>query len=415
MHTHDRRDRPMSTDDGPDRRTLAIRSALAEYLPVIMLVAVLLLAAGGWITYGAYVDPGTETTQETVGTLEYSGSFEQGATVQRQNLIFPVGTRLEDQPVYFTNISPTLSGAYTLDLTTNGLDSARAEVTVSRVIQSTTGEDTVIWSDSRRLGETTGVGGGETSVRFAVTVPEAADRIATIEESLGGGTGETSVELQAETTLVASAAGQTKRTTTTQALQLSPDDQTYSVNAPESDGGSLPVTVTQTVPRTPSLLERAGGPLVILLGLTGLGVSWRARQQGQLALTEEERAYRAYRDDYREFEEWITTIALPATARDLPEAPAESLGDLVDYAIDTDSAVIEHPETGTFSVIHDGTRYVYQPPPTPADRSLTEALGLDRSAGDDDADTSEEPDEDTATSETDLDADSFEWSEEDNE
>lgn len=398
----------MSTDDGPDRRTLAVRAALAEYRPVFVIIAVVLLAAGGWVTYGAYVDPGTQTTQETLGTLEYNGGFEHGAAIQRQNALFPVGLRLTDQPVYFTNVSPTLSGAYTLDVTATGLDSARTEVTLSRVIQSTTGEDTVIWSDSRQLGETTGVGGGETSVPFSVTVPEAADRIATIQESLGGSAGETSVVIRAEATLVASAAGQTTRTTTTEALQLSPGDQTYSVTPPESDGGSLPVTVSRTVPRTPSLPERVGGPLLVVVGLLGLGVGGLSRRRGQLSLTDEEAAYRAFLEDYREFDEWLTTISLPATGN-LPEAQAESLADLVDYAIDTDSAVIEDPGTGRFAVVHDGTRYTYRPPPTPPARSLTEALGLTRGdeARDDPPEDAEESDDDT-----DADADSFEWSEE---
>lgn len=90
---------------------------------------------------------------------------------------------------------------------------------------------------------------------------------------------------------------------------------------------------------------------VSLLLLSGLFV---AKRRG-LALEERERAYLAYRDDREDLEEWITTMSLP-------EEIAASLGDLVDFAIDTDSRVVYDPDRDLYVVVHEETHYGYRPP-----------------------------------------------------
>jgi hypothetical protein len=59
----------------------------------------------------------------------------------------------------------------------------------------------------------------------------------------------------------------------------------------------------------------------------------------------------------------------------------------VDFAIDTDNAVIERPDGEEFSVVHDGYRYVYRPPSLPT----SESESVERA--DDDADGEETSDD----------------------
>ena len=47
---------------------------------------------------------------------------------------------------------------------------------------------------------------------------------------------------------------------------------------------------------------------------------------------------------------------------DRPRASADSLGSLVDFAIDTDNGVVEDPSRGLYCVLHDGYLYTYEPP-----------------------------------------------------
>lgn len=81
------------------------------------------------------------------------------------------------------------------------------------------------------------------------------------------------------------------------------------------------------------------------------------------------------------------TILLPDEAHELPQAEAETLADLVDFAIDTDNAVVERPDAEEFSVVHDGYRYVYRPPSLPT----SEPEAVERA---DDRDDGEETGED---------------------
>ncbi len=371
----------MSTVDPPDQRLLTARAAIDGWLPILAVLCLVLVAAGGWLTYGAYVDPGTETQEQTLGTVEYQGTFEYGATVQESNAVYPTGTTLRDQPAYFTQISPILSGEYAVEYTARGTDTAVADVEVTRVIQSVSegdGGETVIWSDKQRLGFDTATGGsGTATVPFSTTVPELNARVNSIEESLGGSAGTTEVLIQAAVTVEGVADGQQTTATTTQELTIEPSEATYSVSAPQSETQTAAITTTQTVERTPGLAEKAGGPLVILLGLVSLGVVGLVHQRGELSLTDAEETWREYQSDRDEFEEWITEMTLPERARELPEGTAESLGDLVDFAIDTDAAVIEDPTDGNYYVIHDETRYEYVPPEPPVSPSLRDVLGID--------------------------------------
>ena len=84
--------------------------------------------------------------------------------------------------------------------------------------------------------------------------------------------------------------------------------------------------------------------------------------QGRLGLSQTERERLTHEDDRADFDEWITTIRLPDEAFDLPRAEASSLGDLVNFAIDTDNSVAEDPTEDAYYVVHDGYLYAYYPP-----------------------------------------------------
>jgi len=102
-----------------------------------------------------------------------------------------------------------------------------------------------------------------------------------------------------------------------------------------------------TVERSYGPLRSVGGPFLLVIGLLGSGGLAYARREHELALTPAERDYLSYSDDRSEFAEWITTFRLPASVHERSEAEAESLRDLVDFAIDNDIGVIADPETGT--------------------------------------------------------------------
>ncbi|WP_224449877.1 DUF5305 family protein [Haloprofundus salilacus] len=81
------------------------------------------------------------------------------------------------------------------------------------------------------------------------------------------------------------------------------------------------------------------------------------RRFGYADITAAERRRLAYLDERLEFEEWISTVRLPSSAREKPRAEASSLGDLVDIAIDTQNAVLADPDEEAYYVV--GDEYLY--------------------------------------------------------
>ena len=128
-------------------------------------------------------------------------------------------------------------------------------------------------------------------------------------------------------------------------------------------------TETEVVEQEPDLLGMIGGPMLLLIGLVGAGSLAFVRHKRLLALTPHERAYLRYLDDRSEFEDWINRITLPDATLDRPVAEADRLRDLVDFALDNDTGVIEDTQTGEYHVLTSDVRYTFDPPepePTPS-------------------------------------------------
>jgi hypothetical protein len=186
---------------------------------------------------------------------------------------------------------------------------------------------------------------------------------------------------------------------------------TYSVSEPGVQSDTTERTEPETVDREYGALRSFGGPLLLLVGLAGAGGVTYARREYDLALTEAERAYLSYRDDRSEFAEWITTFRLPASVHERPTAEAGSLRDLVDFAIDNDTGVVEDPETGAFHAVAGEFVYTYRPPapatgdgPADGEAVAGPAPGATAAVSPDSAATASTPAEDGDSPDADLDA-----------
>lgn len=127
-------------------------------------------------------------------------------------------------------------------------------------------------------------------------------------------------------------------------------------------GGAFETTRPVEVPQEAGPPRTVGGPLLLLVGLAGLGALGWVRRQHPDGLTDAERERLTFEDDREDFDEWISVIELPDEVLDRPRASADSLGSLVDFAIDTDNGVVEDPSRGLYCVLHDGYLYTYEPP-----------------------------------------------------
>jgi len=368
---------------------LGLRSALNAWYGVVIVALLATAVVGGVLVHGAYVDPGTHQEQRVVDEWSANGSFTHQSVVRNVSFEAPFepGTTVRNRAVYFQRVMPVLTGEFVF--TTRGADTP-VDLTVDRrlVVESveetavgSEEESTVYWRETRNLGidRTVHQPDGTTTVPFSVNVMRTFEEANNVSKQLDS-PGQVRSEILV--TVVATrqtADAQTRRVTFS--LPITSDSGIYRVDgSPTTE--PFPETTTVTVENEPSALGRVGGPLLIAVGLLGaLGLAF-ARYRGAVSLSEDEREWFAYRGDRADFDEWISTVRLPAEARDLPVAKAETLADLVDVAIDTDSAVLESPDGDAYHVVHDGYRYTFEAPTKPSRDDPLLAEGSDTSSDD---------------------------------
>jgi hypothetical protein len=359
---------------------LRVRAVLGRWFAAVVVVALVAAAFGVVLTYGAHAAPGTHEEQRTVDEWSVRGSFTHGATVTdaANGTVFESGTVVRNRTVYFQRVMPVLEGEFAFAVRDAGapVDVRIRRQLVVRSVEPEGREETprVYWQENRTLGrtETTVESGERTTVPFSVDVAQTVREARNVSERLGSpGQIQTHVAVTVTATRQRSGAETHGRTYT---LPIDPTASTYRVEA-EPDSETFTQTETVTVANDPGPLKSVGGPLLLLAGLLGTAVLAVSQHRGLVGLADRERRWLAYRDDRADFEEWITTVRLPEEAKTLPVAEAETLADLVDLAIDTDSAVVESPDGRTYSVLHGGYRYAFEAPSDPS--SVPEGDGDD--------------------------------------
>ncbi|WP_162138516.1 DUF5305 domain-containing protein [Halorubrum aidingense] len=380
----------MSSSTSPDETRLRLRAVLHAQFAAILAVCLLVAAVGGGVAYTTHVDPGTETETRTVSSLTVESEYVHAAEVTEPNSVFATGTVLDDRNTYFTRIAPVLD----VDAETTYQAASASDVDVRLesvlVIRNVGEEGTVYWSERETLANETvsDVAPGETAAASFALNSSAVDATATsIEEELGASPGETEIVVTTDVAIDGTIDGEATSYSRTIELPIDHGGDTYTVNDPGVQSDSPDRTEQVTVERSYGPLRSIGGPLLLVIGLIGAGGLGYARRGDDLALTPAEREYLAYRDDRSEFAEWITQIRLPASVHEREAATAGSLRDLVDFAIDSDTGVIEDPQTGAFHAVTPDLVYTYRPPSPEgaADAEPDEPRAADTAADDLDA------------------------------
>lgn len=345
-------------------RKRRLRALASEWWRVAVAALVVLALVGGWVTYGAHVEPGTTTEQRVASSWEATGDFEHRAVVTRENPVFPVGTELANRSTYFTRVSPALRGEFTTGYRAASAEDVTVSVRSTLVLESAS-ESQTYWQVNRTLAEETarGVAPGSTvAVPFSLNASRVDARLENITRSLGDAPGATAAAVAVTVRVDGIINGRQQSTVFSARLPVSVGGDTYTVTSPTGVGERTERTETVSVPVDPGPLRSLGGPFLLVGSVAGLAWMGAARRRGDFEVSETDRARLDYLADRREFDDWITTFRLPAEALDHPTAEAASLADLVDYAIDTDSGVVAPPDESAFYVVDDPYLYVYRPP-----------------------------------------------------
>ncbi len=346
------------------RTRLRGRAIVGSWFAVLAAVLVALAFVGGAAAYTAHVDPGSTTEQVERTQWTADGTYHHAAEVTRENPVFPIGATLSNRSTYYTEVSPELDGEYALTYTGRDAAPATVDLTASLVIQSSS-DGTVYWTDRTALDSTSvdSLAPGEsTRLGFTLNATEVAERRSDIQSALGDTQGEIATFVAVDVTVAGAVDGGSADLSFTHRLPVSVDGGSYTVG-PET-AGSEPMTTTRTVstPREYGPFWSLGGPLLFLVGAAGLAGLALGRRRDAFSLSAAERDLLAYRDDRAEFDEWIVRARLSPTFEDRTRAEAESLADVVDFAIDAGTGVVEDPGSGRFYAVTEELAVVYDPP-----------------------------------------------------
>ncbi|MXR20108.1 DUF5305 domain-containing protein [Halobacterium bonnevillei] len=340
-----------------------VRAIASSWFPVLVVALLAAAAVGGWATMTAHATPGTSEQQSEQAHWTVTGEFDHSATVTRENPVFDRGTVLSDRQTYYLTVAPVLDGEFTAEYASVEATDADLSVDAELVVQEV-GEDVVYWTERRQLAttDTTVASGEQRTVSFAVNVSDVADRRSEIRDGLGQTPGDLETFVAMAVTAEGTADGGPAELSFTQRLPLSIDGDTYSVGSPGRTSETLTTTETVQVERSYGPLWSVGGPVLFLVAGGGLVALAFGRRRGLLELSADERSRLTFQQDRATFDEWIVAVRLPDAVHDLPRADAESLADLVDFAIDTNAGVVEDPDTGTFYAVGDEVLVAFEPP-----------------------------------------------------
>lgn len=349
-------------------QTLRIKQTIASNRTLVLVVCIVLVVSGGWLSYSAYAAPGSHPEDRIVSSWETTAGFEHSATVTEENTLYETGQTLSNKRVYFPAISPVVDGTFVYGYTASdggSLDVATDSTLVLQQVEtSRNGEETVLWQTRKTLDttETRGVKPGtavEAPFSFdAAAVVERADKI---ETELQNPPGDLRAFVVVTVDLDGTVNGQQVDRTEEYRLPLGVGNTLY-VNDPGEITDEHEQTETVLVANDPGIAYRIGGPVLLVGGLLGLVGFLVASRRGVLTIDDTEQAQLTHTADRRDFDEWISTVSLPSEVKDRPTARADSLADLVDFAIDTNNGVVQDPDTGVYSVLHGDLRYIYVPP-----------------------------------------------------
>lgn len=371
-------------------RAIRLRRFFDQYALGLVVAAVVIGLAGGYLAFTAYGATTTTTEVQTVAEWESSGTFTHQATVVNDTAVYDEGDVLRDRETYFRSLTPHLNGSflYTYAASEGGnLTATATTVLVYRSAESTDeGAGTTYWQLNSTLQErrVTGLGPGERlRVPFSVNVTDAAGRLETIDQQFGTTPGEKEFRVEARLTLSGTRNGRPVDRTQTYRLPVSVSNSVYTVSGdgPTTASGEQTERTEVSVPAGP--LAAYGGPLLALLGFGVAGGLVAARRRGDFGISEAEREWLAYRDARAEFEDWITVARISEGKRRGVDIEIDSLAGLVDIAIDSDRRVLEDERTGLLLVFEDDRTYAYDPPadslgrPTEDGTTGTTATALD--------------------------------------
>lgn len=316
---------------------------LAVLLAVIGLVC---LAGTGWML----LNPPTTTVTDQSNEQQFESSLRTSTVVTSDSEMYDAGTRIENQPVYFTETMPNLTLTAVADVPDDRPVTVRHQLVLS---MRATRDGEVFWERTRILiDEQTTTTNGSVVQSTVINVPAFSSGIAPVQDEIGSA-GSLSVAVGLTTTYETDTYSGTLQRQPTLGLS----GRTYTldpVSASKRESTSETRTVVVPSQNRRSYTLPAGVGALALLSAAVILILYRRRDRWGSV---EDHVYQ------NRYAEWISVGTL---GTDVAERSVhmDSVEDVVDVAIDMDKRVIYDPSRDVHAVI-DGTMLYYHGPENP--------------------------------------------------
>jgi len=348
-----------------NRRELKTKLLVDKYLIPLVVLLLILAAAGAYVTYIAYIEPGTEIEEFEESSWSSSAEYTHEAEVLQPTTVFAQGDVLQNRQSYFEAISPILNSSLDYEYSATAGGNLDVEVEHTLVKRSTDGDGFEYWRLDEPLASDSenAVGPGESvQAPYTMNVSEVREEIDRIDDELGGTPGDTQMLIESQVFVSGERNDQEIQESYTYEKEIEADGSVYSVESEGPFTESGETTGQREVEATYGPLETIGAPALLALSLLGAIALAVGRWKELFDVSEREQAWLAHASVHEEFEEWISTGAVPDEAIPGSRVSVETLEGLVDIAIDSNRRVVQDVSRGKYLVLLESVAYTYDIP-----------------------------------------------------
>lgn len=317
---------------------------VAEYGAIVAVaIAVLgLLAFAGAGT--TYMNPPVEQVTEQTNQQSFATGVDTTAVVTNETALYTEGQQLRNEPVYFTQAAPNL----TYHVWTAVPADQSVRVSQRLTLELTGARDGNVFYQSRRVfaAERTNVSDGRTWTNETVNMSRVRQLVTDKRDAIGA-VGTMAVELKLSVRYQTDEYQGSLNATTPLVLS----ERAYWLGGNLADQDTKSTTVTRQIQQQPAM-TRVWSFSALGVGLLVIAGFLLVRSRRMTPATYETEVAR------KRYDEWISNGEIP-TKSEKDYVRTDTLEDLVDIAIDSNSRVIYDRDLDTYAVIQGDLVYYY--------------------------------------------------------
>lgn len=339
-------------------RIKRFQSLTAEKFTLILPVVIVCVILSGLFVYASWYMPEYRDVTVDVPWYSLDGRYEYRAVVTEGNPLWPVGTTLTDNPVYFFAAAPELQTTFSFLAEGKSVDLNVVSHTVA--VLSMKEEGTTYWSKEVAIAEHAGpLQSGVYQNSFTLDMEDMQGRLNQIKEYLGFQRGTPVVDVVTTAVFTGTVDGRPVNEHRTYAMPIALGAGHYSVSENLSFAETVTARETRTIEVYPPVHQQYAAVLLLLVSvgmLLWVVISRSPRfkpSAGMLQALEQEAVHARYRDwmSRGRFDHSITAHRIELG----------SLEDIISAAVDMNQRVIYDDGEKTYFFVHENILYIYKP------------------------------------------------------